>query len=126
MGSDRTLKVDVRLVCASNRDLHDLDNGLFRADLYYRTPWSHCRCRHCANGRRYLLADQGDPQTTGDAQLSSRDHVQRRRNARNHELPMAGQCTEPNAVEHCIICAEQGVVTRVKPARHHSLLLRGA
>ncbi|MCB1753749.1 MAG: sigma-54 factor interaction domain-containing protein, partial [Gammaproteobacteria bacterium] len=37
VGSDRTLKVDVRLVCASNRDLHDLvDNGLFRADLYYR------------------------------------------------------------------------------------------
>ncbi|MET0067402.1 MAG: sigma 54-interacting transcriptional regulator [Candidatus Thiodiazotropha sp.] len=37
VGSDRTTKVDVRVVSASNQDLRDLvDNGGFRADLYYR------------------------------------------------------------------------------------------
>ena len=37
VGSSRTYKVDVRLVCATNRDLKGLvENGLFRQDLYYR------------------------------------------------------------------------------------------
>ena len=37
VGSDRTEKVNVRLVSASNQDLSELvDNHAFRADLYYR------------------------------------------------------------------------------------------
>jgi len=37
VGGSRTLKVDVRVVCATNRDLEDLKaRGLFREDLYYR------------------------------------------------------------------------------------------
>jgi len=37
VGSDKTTKVDIRLITASNRDLHDMvDDGDFRADLYYR------------------------------------------------------------------------------------------
>ncbi len=37
VGGTRTLQVDVRVVCATNRDLEALiAQGLFRADLYYR------------------------------------------------------------------------------------------
>jgi len=37
VGGNRTLKVDVRLVFATNRDLEDaVSKGSFRADLYYR------------------------------------------------------------------------------------------
>ncbi len=37
LGSHKPIQVDVRLVCATNRDLKDLvDKGEFREDLYYR------------------------------------------------------------------------------------------
>ena len=37
VGGDATIKVDVRLVAATNRDLQEMvDNGEFREDLYYR------------------------------------------------------------------------------------------
>jgi formate hydrogenlyase transcriptional activator len=37
VGSSKTLKVNVRVIAASNRDLQvDVANGRFRADLYYR------------------------------------------------------------------------------------------
>jgi transcriptional regulator with GAF, ATPase, and Fis domain len=37
LGGERTIKVDVRLVCASNRDLARLvEDGRFREDLFYR------------------------------------------------------------------------------------------
>ena len=37
LGENKTVKIDVRLVSASNKDLNELiRNGLFRADLFYR------------------------------------------------------------------------------------------
>jgi Nif-specific regulatory protein len=37
VGGTRTIKVDVRLICATHRDLEvEVQNGKFRADLYYR------------------------------------------------------------------------------------------
>ena len=37
VGGTRTMKVDVRLVCATNRNLEEaVQKGEFRADLYYR------------------------------------------------------------------------------------------
>jgi transcriptional regulator with GAF, ATPase, and Fis domain len=37
IGSNQTIRVDVRLIAATNRDLHDaMRDGSFRPDLYYR------------------------------------------------------------------------------------------
>lgn len=37
LGHDRVIPVDVRVICATNRDLREMVNqGLFRADLYWR------------------------------------------------------------------------------------------
>ena len=37
MGGSHTLKVDVRVIAATNRNLEDaVRKGLFRSDLYYR------------------------------------------------------------------------------------------
>ncbi len=37
VGSDRTIKVDVRIIASTNRDLKEMaDQGRFRKDLYYR------------------------------------------------------------------------------------------
>lgn len=37
VGSDKTVHVDIRIITASNRDLREMvDDGDFRADLYYR------------------------------------------------------------------------------------------
>jgi transcriptional regulator of acetoin/glycerol metabolism len=37
LGGERTVKVDLRVVCASHQNLRDMiDRGQFRADLYYR------------------------------------------------------------------------------------------
>ncbi len=37
VGSDKTVRVDIRIITASNRDLREMvDEGTFRADLYYR------------------------------------------------------------------------------------------
>ncbi len=37
VGGSRPVKVDIRLVCATNRDLENMvENGSYRADLYYR------------------------------------------------------------------------------------------
>ena len=37
VGSDKTIKIDVRIIAASNRNLRELvDKGEFRADLFYR------------------------------------------------------------------------------------------
>jgi len=51
VGGDRTIPVDVRVIVATHRNLHDLvKKGVFREDLYHRIYVFLFRCRRCATG----------------------------------------------------------------------------
>jgi len=120
IGSDQSVKVDVRIISASNRPLRDMvDDGRFRSDLYYRLsviPF-------------YVPALRERP---GDIPLLLK-HFCYNLNARGYpddiecspealrllmDYPWPGNVRElANAVEHAIICADRNVV------RPHSLPL---
>jgi transcriptional regulator with GAF, ATPase, and Fis domain len=53
VGSNQVIKVDARIVAATNKDLLDLINRkLFREDLYYRIDVIDIPFRRCANAVR--------------------------------------------------------------------------
>ena len=52
LGGTRTLRVDVRLIAATNRDLSSMvQSGHFREDCTTASTWCRSRCRRSASGR---------------------------------------------------------------------------
>jgi len=119
VGSDKSVKVDLRIIAASNRNLRDMvDSGKFRADLYYRLaviPITIPALRERPGDIPLLtsffkrrLMDRGYP-----ADIEWQPDAMRMM----MNYPWPGNVRElENAVEHGSICAEdKQVVTESLP-----------
>lgn len=113
VGSDKTERVDVRLVSASNQDLIELvDKHAFRADLYYRVavvPFHVPPLRDrpgdiplLINAILQRLTERGYPRGVKFSSAAMRSIM---------NYPWPGNVRElANMVEHSLICAVDGVV----------------
>jgi Nif-specific regulatory protein len=112
VGGSRTIKVDVRIIAATHRDLETaVDMGDFREDLFYRLnvmpiflPPLRERIEDIPEIARHLLIKIGNNQ---NRKLSLTDMAQRR--LANHEWP--GNVRElENCLERAAVLSEEGKI----------------
>ena len=114
VGGNQTVRVNVRIVAATNRDLeHEVEKGAFREDLYYRlnvmtirVPPLRERTADIPELAEFLLAkisaQQGRPLTVTDSAI---------RLLMSHRWP--GNVRElENCLERSAIMSEDGTITR--------------
>ncbi len=119
VGDERTRRVDVRVIAATNRDLRrEVDEGRFRLDLYYRLGVFPLEMPPLRDRRE----DIPELVTHFLRQASARFHVPAPR-LRAADLQLAGRYDWPgnvrelqNAVERAVIAARGGTATLELPA----------
>ncbi len=113
VGSEKSLPIDVRIIAASNKDVHKMaDDGNFRADLYYRLAV-------------FVIRMPALRERKSDISLLVRDFI--RMQERRKQSPISidaralnilqeyswpGNVRElKNAVEHACVMSEDGMIT---------------
>lgn len=114
VGANKTIKVDVRIVAATNRNLEEMiSDGLFREDLYYRlkvveipVPSLSERGGDVEILINHFLNKFGADLGVGEKELSEES----RELLMTHDWP--GNIRElENAIEHAVVMAEKETIT---------------
>lgn len=113
VGGTKTIKVDVRIIAASNRDLKEsIKKGIFREDLYYRLNVVHIHLpplRERTEDIPLLVAHFLGKYTK---EMGKKDiKVSERAFHRIYEYPWPGNVRElENAIERAVVLCEQGTI----------------